>query len=424
MFNQSIMTNMKRTMMMALMAVAATTAFAQDALVKDAKKLLGKGDFDGAAKVLVPALTSSETLDKAAAWNMMSDIKYQHFSKINEVAIKSAITPEPYDTTVMWNSAVEAWEYALKCDEFDQLPDEKGKVKLRYRSNFQNRYKLFGSTLVQAGQYEYTKKNNKGALKAWKNYVDMKDTPIFAEVKDFPQDKFFSDIAYYVAYLSYLEKDFAQAEKYANVAAQDPEKVEEASEILLFAKKDNCKTQADSLAYLAYVKDLHKNKPESERYFNLLVDYYNHVSDKNAKQTWLDEEAALNPNNKMVYAIKGEMMMNDENWDEAVAAFKKAAEIDPTWTPCIFNIGVCLNSKAIVLNDQLMDKKTMGLSKENADKVMNVLREAQTYLEKTRELDPNQEQTRWLYPLYRIYYTTKDKEKMAELEAIDPSLKN
>ena len=65
MFNQSITTNMKKTMMMALMAVAATTAFAQDVLVKDAKKLLGKGDFDGAAKVLAPALTSSETLDKA-----------------------------------------------------------------------------------------------------------------------------------------------------------------------------------------------------------------------------------------------------------------------------------------------------------------------------------------------------------------------
>ena len=103
MFNQSIMTNMKRTMMMALMAVAATTAFAQDALVKDAKKLLGKGDFDSAAKVLVPALTSSETLDKAAAWNLQSEIMYGKFSALQTQEMESKVkqTNTPFDTLAM-----------------------------------------------------------------------------------------------------------------------------------------------------------------------------------------------------------------------------------------------------------------------------------------------------------------------------------
>lgn len=409
---------------MALMAVAATTAFGQDALVKEAKKLLSKGDFDGATKTLAPALTSSETLDKAAAWNLMSDINYQQFTKINEVAIKSQISPEPYDTATMWRSAVKAWEYALKCDEFDLLPDAKGKVKLNFRSNAQTRFKLFGGTLVQAGQYEYQNKNNAAALNAWTLYLNMKNTPIFADVKDFPQDKFYYDIAYYAAFLSYQEKRYDDAEKYALLTAEDPTKVDDANEILLFAKKDNCKTHADSLAYMEYVKGLHKADLNNERYFNLLMDFYNHFGDEAAKLAWIDEEIAINPQNKFAPAIKGETMMNAEKWDEAIEAFKKALEIDPTWVPCVFNIGVCLNSKAITLNDQLMDKKTMTLSNANAEKVKDVLREAQTYLEKTRELDPNQQETRWMYPLYRIYYTLQNKEKMAELEALDPSLKN
>jgi hypothetical protein len=70
-----------------------------------------------------------------------------------------------------------------------------------------------------------------------------------------------------------------------------------------------------------------------------------------------------------------------------------------------------------------MDKKTMNISKENKEKVTQVLRQAQVYLEKTRELDPNRETTNWSYPLYRIYYAIGDKAKMAELEAVDPSLK-
>ena len=170
------------------------------------------------------------------------------------------------------------------------------------------------------------------------------------------------------------------------------------------------------------VKDLHKANPESERYFNLLVDYYNHVSDASEKLAWVEEEIAIAPQNKMPWAIKGEALMNAEKWDEAVEAFKKAVEIDPEWVPCLFNIGICLNSKAIALNDALMDKKTMGLTPENAEKVKVVLRDAQTYLEKTRELDPDQLQTKWGYPLYSIYYSLQNKDKMKELEAIDPTL--
>ena len=58
---------MKKLMIMALMAGAATTAFAQEDLVKQAKKQFSAGDFDQAAATLAPALTSDATTDKAAA---------------------------------------------------------------------------------------------------------------------------------------------------------------------------------------------------------------------------------------------------------------------------------------------------------------------------------------------------------------------
>lgn len=419
---------MKKLMMMALMAAAATTAFAQDAVVKEAKKLAAKGNFDEAAKLIKPALTSNETLDKAAAWNQYSDIYYKKYEKIGEVQAKSAVTHETFDTLGLYEAAVNAWEAAIKCDEFDQLPDAKGKVKPRFRSGAQTRFKLHGVQLVQAGQFEYQKKNYDAALKAWKLYVQMKETPIYANVADFqnPKDPFYYDITYYVAFLSYQQQLYDQAMAFAKKTAEsdNPEKQKDASEIMLFAMKDNCKTQADSLNYLAYLKEQHKADPEESRYFNLLMDYYNHANDPAAKLAWIEEETTINPQNKLVWAVKGETMMNSEKWDEAVEAFKKAVEIDPQWTPCVFNIGICLNSKAIALNDQLADKKTMALTPENAEKVKAVLRDALVYLEKTRELDPDQLDTKWAYPLYRIYYSLQDKAKMAELEAIDPSLKN
>jgi len=419
---------MKKIMMMALMAAAASTAFAQDALVKQAKKLLSKGDFAQAESILKPALTSSETADKAAAWNMMTDIYYQQYSQQADAAIKSTMpgAKEKADSAIMYSCAINAWESALKTDEYDQMPDAKGKVKRKFLTPNQNRFKPMSVAMVQGGQYYYGKKDNDQALRMWTAYADMRNTSIFKDVaeKDFPKEPFYNDILYYCSFLSYQMKQYEEATKYAKMLiAADPSKKGEAEEIIMFSMKDNCKTHADSLKFRDYLMEQHKADINNERYFNLLSDYHRNV-DAATRNAWIDEEVALNPQNKMAHALKGETLMNTEKWDEAIACFKKAIEIDPNWTPCVFNIGICLNSKAIALNDQLMDKKTMGLTNENAEKVKNVLREALVYLEKTRELDPAREQTNWAYPLYRIYYSLGDKAKMAEIEAIDPSLKN
>ena len=163
---------------------------------------------------------------------------------------------------------------------------------------------------------------------------------------------------------------------------------------------------------------MHTQHPEEDRYFNLLMDYYIKSGDKNAMKKWAEEEVAAYPQNKMAWALKGEAEMNSQQWDAAVASYKKAAEIDPTFVQVIFNTGVCLNSKAIELKDKVADKKTGNLTTENFNKVKNILLQSKEYLEKARELDPNREKVNWAYPLYQIYYSLGEKEKSAEMEAL------
>ena len=148
----------------------------------------------------------------------------------------------------------------------------------------------------------------------------------------------------------------------------------------------------------------------------MLIAYYNEHPDK--KQAWIDEEVTVIPDNKMAWAIKGETEMRAEKWDNAIASYKKALEIDPNFTAVIFNTGTCLNSKAIELKDKLSDKKTGKLTTENAAKVKEVLNEAKTYLLKAQELDPNRESVNWAYALYQVYYSLGDKAKSAEYEKL------
>ena len=410
---------MKKFFISAMMAAVATTAFAQDALVKEAKSLFSSGKLDEAAAKLAPALTSAETKDKAAAWNLMNDIKYKAYTE----EFQKLALHQDYDTDRMVTSLIEGYEAAVKCDEFDQLPNEKGKVKIRFRKTNASRYLNDRQWLYNGGVLQYQKENQPGAMKAWAAYIESAKSPLFQELT-MPQDTLLADATYNTALLAYQQKDYPMAKKFAEMATQFPEKEDDAMNMKLFIQKETCTTHEDSVAYANELKRLHAAKPDKEQYFNLLQEYYSRSGDTEAMKAWAKEETQLNAGNKMAWALLGEAEMNAENWDAAVSAFKKAIELDPTWTPCVFNTGICLNSKAIALNDELMDKKTMGLTNENAEKVKDVLREAKTYLEKTRELDPNREHTNWAYPLYRIYYSLGDKDKMAELETIDPTLKD
>ena len=113
--------------MMAVALATAATAFGQDDLVKQALKQ--KSNPAEAVKILTPALTSAETKDKAAAWGAMSEIQYQFYSIAYDAMVQNQFKTEktPIDTVGMYNGVAESIKAAIKCDEFDMQPNEKGK---------------------------------------------------------------------------------------------------------------------------------------------------------------------------------------------------------------------------------------------------------------------------------------------------------
>jgi tetratricopeptide (TPR) repeat protein len=113
--------------------------------------------------------------------------------------------------------------------------------------------------------------------------------------------------------------------------------------------------------------------------------------------------------------------MNAEKWDEAIASYDKAIAIKPDFVQCIFNAGRCYYSSAMELQGKLADKNGM-ITNENRAKVVEVVKKAEGYYVRAREIDPDRAICNWAYPLYQIYYFMKDNAKMKEIEAIDPSL--
>jgi tetratricopeptide (TPR) repeat protein len=409
---------MKKFMMMAMMAAATTVAFAQADVVKNAKKLLDKGEVEEALKAVEPALNAGTDADKAGAWNIVSEAYYKKFSDIQQKQLEEKVKPTgaTIDEAGMNAAVVKALEAALKCDEFDVKPNEKGKVKPRFRAASQQKYQMGRLQLINAGQFEYNQKNYADAFKAFSLYVESGEAPMFEGIDLKDQYKF--EVAYFASLSAYQNKDYQNVIKYAQIAAQDESKAKDATEILVFSKKETMKTKQDTLEYIDMLKQASAKFPDDNRYSAWIGDYYLQTGSAEDLGKWADGEMAKDPNNKFAYVYKGEALRMTEKFDEAVECYKKAAELDPTYVAALYQAGVSLNSKAINLKDQLADKKTGMLTTANADKVKAILNEAKTYLEKVRELDPNREQVNWAYALYQMYYSLGDNAKASELEQI------
>lgn len=407
---------MKKLMMMALMAAAATVATAQNE-VKEAKKLMDKGQYAEALKIVEPVKNAASAEEKAAAWNMVNEIYFKQFSDIQAVMLENQVkkTNQPYDTLGMNHAIVSALEAALKCDEFDNQPNEKGKVKPKFRQANAQRYMQARLNAINAGQFDYNKKDFTGAFKDFAAYVESCNAPLFTGID--LKEQYYHEIAYFASLSAYQTKDWPNVVKYAKIAAENPEKAKDATEILVFAKKETIKTHADTLEYVQMLKEANSKFPEDSRYSAWIGDYYLQSASVDELKAWAEEEIQKNPENKFAYTYKGEALRLAQKWDEAVECYKKAAEIDPTYVAASYQAGVCLNSKAIELKDKLADKKTGMLTKENVAKVKEILTEAKDYLEKVREADPDRLQVNWAYALYQVYYSLGD-EKAKELEAI------
>lgn len=408
---------MKKLFIVALAMMVSCGAFAQDKVWKKALSTGEGGKTAEALEMIKPALESAETLDKAGAYNALARIYFKQFADQSSIEIMNKAKGEtkPVDQVLMNTSIYEAFKAFLKSDEFDCQPDAKGKVKMKFRQEVSKTYFNQRPNLINAGQYFYSNKENDMAKKIWGLYLDTKNAPLFADHAAEP-DQYAAQIAYYICFLAYQTEDYDCYKKYIGIALADPEQAKAAEEINVAMLQNHfvaTKAAEDSIAFLKAAKAAHEKYPDVQRYFDVIARCYMNNNDQLVK--FMDEEIAKNPDAVLPYQYKGDIAMNNQKYDEAIDLFKKVVEKEADNVAANFNLGVCYYNKANTLKDELSDKKTGALTKVNADKVKVILADAQTYLEKARQLDPDQEICRWAYILGNTYYVRGETAKYDEV---------
>jgi len=400
---------MKKMMIVALMAAAASTAFAGDSpALKSILKAKTYAEAAGLLNSNIGQLASAA--EKAAAYNKLVDLAMEKVNKESSAidqnqqeAILKTGKVHPVDSVGFYTALGQAFDAAQQCNEFDQQPNEKGKVKVRFMEKNVNRLVNMRNHLINGGIFFQEHGDMKNAFKYLANYVDTHDAPLFAEAVAKVPDENLMQIAYYAAIYAYQNKDFANVKKYCDMAMKDEKYAKDANNLKLAVIQESLKTRQDSLNYVKELEGQYAEDPNNETVFGTLVNMYSGLKMNDALNAVFDKKLQVDPNNFVVWAVRGQNAMVDQKLDEAVEFFKKALATQPDNAQILTYLGACQLDRGSAAENRAAGK-TGRVPKEAMDQIRPIYEEAKTYLEKAKQLDPNKEKANWGYPLYRCCY--------------------
>ena len=400
---------MKKMMIVALMAVAASTAFAGDS---PALKTILKAKTYAEAKSLLDSTLGqlASPAEKAKAYNKLYTLALETVTKeqanMNENQVNAQMgkgAKVAVDSVAFYQAVYDAMEAAIECDKYDQMPNEKGKVAPKFHEAVAGVLYPHRGNLWNGGIFYLNRGDDANTYKYFAKCVDSYAEPLFAEQVAKTPDENIGQMAYYAALYAAQNKDNKGCAKFADVAAKDPKFAKEANNLKLAIEQEGLKTRQDSLNYVKELEGQFANDPNNDQLFGSLVNMYSGMKMNDEMNALFEKKLQSDPNNFVVWAVRGQNAMMDQKLDEAVEYFKKALATQPDNAQILTYLGACQLDHASNLENRAAGK-TGRVPKEAMDQIRPLYEEAKGYLDKAKQLDPNREKANWAYPLYRCHY--------------------
>lgn len=342
-----------------------------------------------------PKVVEINAKDSASHYNGLVDHALKKVQKELDIMARNMVRAQvgeatlPYDTIGLGDAICEATNAALTCYKYDIMPNKKGKVSPRYMEVNAKRIWQLRPNLVDLGQDVARLGRNTYALKYWGKFLDTVDEPLFATMDKNAERSYFGQVAYLAGRQAFSANDMVRANRYFEMAKKDPTQKEKAQNFMLYALRNNMKTHADTLNYLAFLKQAYTTEPENEHVLNALNGLYEKM-DKKEQVNFLEEHIKRFPNSFNALTYRGMIAFNANKPEEAANWLRKATYAKSDNAQVFTYLGICLSAQAANVEDSTKSK--------------DLFRQAVEAFDKAKEIDPNKRKVNWGYNRYQAYY--------------------
>lgn len=421
---------MKKILLLSMIAFFSVgSIFAQKSALRDAKRALGRDDFNEARTLIQQAATHPETANDPETWKLMGDINDKLFDKERTKTMLN----QKADEKVMHNGLLDAYYPYVKSDSLAQLPDEKGKVKNKVRKDISSKLRANHPFYINAGVYFNEQKDYKKATDCFEIYWNIPTLPMFEDQKDaFVIDSTYQTIKYY-AIITAIQADLhPRALTLLERAAKEPfieNSAYKESDIYELLASEYLKV-GDSTKYIETLL-LGAEKFPGSKYFipNLINEYIRNGEGDKAMQ-YLDQAIANDPSNACdLNSVKGALLTEKKDYAGAEAEYKKALAQDPNCERALENL-----ARNYIIQAQDIKEATATLSNrqqqvENDKKTIELYQISLPYLEKLEKIVKERagskaEVNAVLMLLRNVYYNLSvlGVDKSAELKIVEDQL--
>lgn len=378
---------MKKLLLTLAAAGTLYTASAQNSAVTNAILFQRQGTLDKARTEIDKAVQNPKTSTKAKTWYTRGEIY--------DGMVASPIYGK---SLAAGEGAKTAFESYQKTIELDGKDGEFGKQATAKMDN------LYGLAL-NAGVESYNAKNYDEAIKSYQMAQQIR-----------PQDT----TAYlYSAYAAGAKQDYASVKStYAKLMGMNYKSPQMYSSLLQIAREE--KNEAEAAKILQQALQAY---PTNKGF--MLDDLNTDLTAGRAKEALakIDRAIAADPTNSSLYAVKGSLLDQNKQPEQALAAYRKAVEINPENFDAQFNMGVYNYNKAAE-NFTKASKMDMATYQKSGKKLeadgKKYFEQSLPFFEKALQLQPNDRST--ITSLQKVYVRlgrNADAEKMnAKLETL------
>ncbi len=316
---------MRKNILILMTLVAFTlSASASKPNVNRAKSLIFTTEttpnIDGAKAIIEEAIEHPETKDLAKTWYVAAEV----YLEIARIAVGQ-------DADIQkGKDAMRAYDFLLKAQELDQMPNKKGKVKPKYSkkivdmfvNNIYNRYYL-----VNYGVSEYNKQNFGPAKDAFIKHLEIANIPMVKESKTpIAKDSAYNEILFFSGHYSKAAGDTLQALKiFTSMKDLNYKSNEVYQNISIIHKELN-----DTSEYEAILKEGIEKFPREFFFLGSLINFYALETGRlEYAISYLEQAIANNPNDAKYYSVMGSLLAETKQYDKAIEAANKAVKLDP-----------------------------------------------------------------------------------------------
>lgn len=412
-------------MLLACVLLLASAGYAQQSALKEAKNGLKVEvpDHQRIAQLLEGAMEDPTTGNLAETWFVAGKNAFQTWQTGWE---QLQIGGNP-DKVYMSQCILKGFDYFGKTFTMDTVINEKGKVKTKFSKKMVETLSKSEQNFYDAGVFLYEANDLKGAYRAWEIATYLPTMPQLG--KSAPKAR----------------PDSTLAETYYNMGifAYQADMKEEALKSFVKSARlgqgevayDNALAMASETGNMEAMEEIANEafqKYGKQTYIGALVNVYIKNSQYDKALDMINKALEANPDNDILYSVKGvlvENRTNDENISaedaakasaEAEELYGKAVELNPQNAEARYNYGRIIANKAYKMSEDpaTLDMSTNEYNTFKAEQIDPLFIKAAEQLEKAIEIDP--ESNRQAFSILKnIYYNLNDDDNMKRIQELE-----